>query len=59
MDHEVLAFDLKNRPGALSEVADLLAERDINIESGYCRVEADQQHGFMVTNVSNPRETIE
>jgi hypothetical protein len=56
VDHDVLAFDLKNRPGALSEVADLLAEHDINLEYGYCTVENDQNHGLMIAKVSNPQE---
>jgi len=56
VDHDVLAFDLKNRPGALSDVADTLAEHDINIEYAYCTVEQDQNHGLMITKVSNPEE---
>lgn len=59
VDHEVLVFDLKNRPGALSQIADLLAEHEINLEYGYCTVEEDQQHGLMVAKVSNPQEALD
>ncbi|MFB6356056.1 MAG: ACT domain-containing protein [bacterium] len=59
VDHDVLAFDLENRPGALGEVADLLAEHDINIEYAYCTVEHDHQHGLMIAKVSNPHEALE
>jgi len=59
VDHDVLAFDLKNRPGALCEIADLLAEHEINLEYGYCTVEEDQQHGLMIVKVSNPQEALE
>lgn len=59
VENDVIVVDLENEPGALANMADRLAEHDINIEYAYCTASPAQQKGMMIIRVDNPQEAVE
>ncbi|MFB6345626.1 MAG: ACT domain-containing protein [bacterium] len=59
VENDVIVVDLENEPGALANMADRLAEHDINIEYAYCTASPAQQKGMMIIRVDNPQEALE
>ena len=57
-EREVLFMDVPNKPGALAEVAEKMAEAGINIEYAYCTTSASQETGNLVLRTNNLEETI-
>ena len=51
-------MDVPNKPGALGEVAEKMAEAGINIEYAYCTTSASQETGNLVLRTNNLEETI-
>lgn len=48
IEQDVVVLEIKNRPGALAEVARKLAHADINIDYAYCTATEDQKSGCLV-----------
>lgn len=59
VENDVIVVDLENEPGALANMADRLAEHNINIEYAYCTASPAQQKGMMIIRVDNPQEALE
>lgn len=58
VENKVLVVDLENKPGALANMANRLAEHNINIEYAYCTASPAQQKGMMIIRLSNPEEAL-
>lgn len=48
MEQDVLVVEIDNKAGALSRIAQSLAEADINIAYAYCTATANQECGCLV-----------
>ncbi len=59
LESDVVVLDLDNRPGALAEVARMLARADINIEYAYCSATEHQQTGCLILRTDEPDRTLE
>jgi hypothetical protein len=59
VENDVIVVDLENEPGALANMADRLAEHNINIEYAYCTASPAQKKGMMIIRVDNPQEALE
>lgn len=59
VENDVIVVDLENEPGALANMAERLADHDINIEYAYCTASPAQQKGMMIIRVDNPQEALE
>jgi hypothetical protein len=53
-----LILSLKNKPGALREVADLLTKARINIKCGYCTPSREGKRAIVVLAVSNTAKAL-
>ena len=53
---EVLAVEIPNRPGAMTELVTLLGEHEINIESLYAFITVSGQNAYVVLRVKNPAQ---
>lgn len=58
VENDVLVVDLENKPGALANMANRLAEHEINIEYAYCTASPAQHKGMMIIRLSNPQEAL-
>lgn len=56
IENDVLSVDLENEPGALADVAERLADHEINIEYAYCTASPSQKKGLMIIRMENPQE---
>jgi len=51
---DVLAAEMPDRPGGMAEVAEIIAQENINIEYGYAMVEKKQDSAVIVLRVDDP-----
>ena len=58
-EETALILSLENKPGALSEVADLLTQAKINISCGYCTPSREGRRAIVVLTVSNIDKALE
>ncbi len=59
LEQEVVVLDVDNRPGSLTEIAQKLAEADINIDYAYCTATEGQIHGCLVIKTDDPEKASE
>ena len=57
-EESVLILSLENRPGALSDVAELLREARINVSCGYCTPSREGRRAIVVLTVSNTKKAL-
>ncbi len=57
-EETALLLSLENKPGALSEVADLLTKARINITCGYCTPSREGKRAIVVLTVSNTGKAL-
>jgi hypothetical protein len=57
-EETALLLSLKNKPGALKEVADLLTKSRINIKCGYCTPSREGKRAIVVLTVSNTDKAL-
>jgi hypothetical protein len=58
VEETALLLSLKNKPGALREVADLLTKARINIKCGYCTPSREGKRAIVVLTVSNTAKAL-
>lgn len=58
VEEVALILSLKNKPGALREVADLLTQARINIKCGYCTPSREGKRAIVVLAVSNTAKAL-
>ena len=51
---DVLAAEMPDRPGGIAEVAEIIAQENINIEYGYAMVEKKEDSAVIVLRVDDP-----
>ena len=51
---DVLAAEMPDRPGGMAEVAEIIAQENINIEYGYAMVEKKENSAVIVLRVDDP-----
>ena len=51
---DVLAAEMPDRPGGMAEVAEIIAQENINIEYGYAMVEKKEDSAVIVLRVDDP-----
>ena len=51
---DVLAAEMPDRPGGIAEVAEIIAQENINIEYGYAMVEKKENSAIIVLRVDDP-----
>jgi hypothetical protein len=51
--NEVLAIEMKDRPGGLYEVSHILSQRGINIENAYVYVADSRAKAFLLVEVKD------
>ncbi len=57
-EETALLLSLENKPGALTEVADLLTQGRINIKCGYCTPSREGKRAIVVLTVSNTPKAL-
>lgn len=57
-EETALLLSLKNQPGALMDVADLLTQNRINIKCGYCTPSREGKRAIVVLTVSNTNKAL-
>lgn len=57
-EETALLLSLKNKPGALMDVADLLTHNRINIKCGYCTPSREGKRAIVVLTVSNTNKAL-
>ena len=57
-EETALLLSLKNQPGALMAVADLLTQNRINIKCGYCTPSREGKRAIVVLTVSNTTKAL-
>jgi hypothetical protein len=57
-EETALLLSLKNKPGALKDVADLLTRARINIKCGYCTPSREGKRAIVVLTVSNTAKAL-
>ncbi|MDP1770308.1 MAG: hypothetical protein Q8L74_16085 [Nitrospirota bacterium] len=57
-EETALILSLKNKPGALREVADLLTKSRINIKCGYCTPSREGKRAIVVLTVSHTAKAL-
>lgn len=57
-EETALILSLKNKPGALMDVADLLTQNRINIKCGYCTPSREGKRAIVVLTVSNTNKAL-
>lgn len=55
---DVVFMDVTNRPGAVAEIAERLAEAGINLEYAYCTASSSQSVGAIVLRTNDLEATI-
>ena len=58
-ERDVILFDLPNKPGAIADIAQKLAQAGINLEYAYCATSVSQSAGAIVLRTNNLEETID
>ena len=58
VEETALILSLKNKPGALREVADLLTKARINIKCGYCTPSREGKRAIVVLTVSSTAKAL-
>jgi hypothetical protein len=58
-EETALILSLENKPGALSEVADLLKQAKINITCGYCTPSREGRRAIVVLTVSSIEKALD
>lgn len=58
-EETALILSLENKPGALSEVAELLKQAKINITCGYCTPSREGRRAVVVLTVANPEKALD
>jgi hypothetical protein len=56
--HDVVVMDVPNKIGALSSIAERLAEAGINLEYAYCTASASHSEGAIVLRTNDLEATI-
>jgi len=59
LEQDIVVLDVENNPGVLTEIAQRLAQADINIDYAYCTATDSQAHGCLVLKVDNPERADE
>ncbi len=59
VENDVLTVELENKPGALAEIAERLANQDINIEYAYCTASPSQKKGLMIIRTERAQEAMD
>ncbi|ULA63238.1 MAG: Amino acid-binding ACT [Nitrospira sp.] len=57
-EETALLLSLKNKPGALMDVAELLTQNRINIKCGYCTPSREGKRAIVVLTVSNTNKAL-
>ncbi|MCC6141987.1 MAG: ACT domain-containing protein [Nitrospira sp.] len=57
-EETALLLSLKNKPGALMDVAELLTHNRINIKCGYCTPSREGKRAIVVLTVSNTNKAL-
>ncbi|HEX7766140.1 MAG TPA: ACT domain-containing protein [Nitrospira sp.] len=57
-EETALLLSLKNQPGALMDVADLLTQNRINIKCGYCTPSREGKRAIVVLTVSKTEKAL-
>lgn len=57
-EETALLLSLKNQPGALMDVAELLTQNRINIKCGYCTPSREGKRAIVVLTVSNTNKAL-
>jgi len=55
---DVLMIDSTNKPGSLADIANRLAEADINIDYAYAATHPTAKKGLLVLRVSEPKKAL-
>lgn len=58
-EQDVVVIELENRAGALTRIAQSLAEADININYAYCTATLKQEGGCLVLRTDQPERALE
>ncbi|HVE17081.1 MAG TPA: ACT domain-containing protein [Chthoniobacterales bacterium] len=58
IESEVLMIENENKPGMLSRIAKVLAEKKINIEYAYLASQPSAKKGLLIMRVSDPRKAL-
>jgi hypothetical protein len=58
IENEVLMIENENRPGMLSRIAKILAEKKINIEYAYLASQPTAKKGLLIMRVSDPKKAL-
>ncbi|MEO8204626.1 MAG: ACT domain-containing protein [Chthoniobacterales bacterium] len=58
VEDQVLMLENENRPGSLSSVARLLADKKINIEYAYLASIPNARKGLLILRVNNPKKAL-
>jgi hypothetical protein len=59
VESDVLIVDVPNKAGALAEIAERLADSDLNIEYAYCTAAEGQPKGMLVLRTRDPERAME
>ena len=59
MEQDVVVIEIDNKAGALSRIAQSLAEADINIAYAYCTATPNQECGCLVIRTDQPERAQE
>ena len=59
LESNVVVMDLDNRPGALGDVARILARADINIEYAYCSATSHEGAGCLILRTDEAERAME
>ena len=58
IESEVLMIENENKPGKLSRIAKILAEKKINIEYAYLASQPTAKKGLLIMRVSDPKKAL-
>ena len=59
LEQEVVVLEIDNAPGALTRIAQTLAQADINIAYAYCTATPRQELGCLVLKTDNPERALQ
>jgi hypothetical protein len=57
-EHDVVVVEMRNRPGALAQVCEQLAEEHINIDYAYCSAGGANGKTYGIFKVSNTSKSL-